>query len=190
MQEAKMNARGNYYNQKFSNNQDQKRTWQNLNGILGRNKSATTMSKIKTESDETITDATQIADIWNHYLIEKSEELARQCSENIAQATNHQIKYKNRNNVSNSFVLLPTDESEIKALVSKFAPKKNQSFDKLSMYLIKNCIDALSRPIAALVNKCFLSGEYPDIFKTAKIIPIYKSGSKNDLSPCCHQSIK
>ena len=35
---------------------------------------------------------------------------------------------------------------------------------------------ALAQPVTYLTNRCLSEGGFPNIFKTAKVLPIYKSG--------------
>ena len=51
---------------------------------------------------------------------------------------------------------------------------------------MKQSNDILASPLAELINKSFQSGIFPDIFKLAKVIPIFKSESRilcNDYRP-------
>ena len=43
---------------------------------------------------------------------------------------------------------------------------------------MKQSNDIIASPLAALINKSFQSGIFPDIFKIAKVIPIFKSESQ------------
>ena len=50
------------------------------------------------------------------------------------------------------------------------------------MHIIKQIKDEISPILAILFNKCLHVGLFPDDLKISKIIPIYKSGAKNELS--------
>ena len=43
---------------------------------------------------------------------------------------------------------------------------------------MKQLNDIIASPLAELINKSFQSGIFPDIFKIAKVIPIFKSESR------------
>ena len=43
---------------------------------------------------------------------------------------------------------------------------------------MKQLSDIIASPLAELINKSFQSGIFPDIFKIAKVIPIFKSESR------------
>ena len=47
------------------------------------------------------------------------------------------------------------------------------------MTIIKNTIPQIVKPLIYLFNKSFETGQFPNMMKKAKIIPIFKSGDKN-----------
>ena len=49
------------------------------------------------------------------------------------------------------------------------------------MHIIKQIKDEISPILAILFNKYLQVGLFPDDLKISKIIPIYKSGAKNEL---------
>ena len=44
--------------------------------------------------------------------------------------------------------------------------------------MLKLAQDTLSRPLSELINKSFLSGTFPNVFKIAKVVPIFKAESR------------
>ena len=49
-------------------------------------------------------------------------------------------------------------------------------------YLGKQCIDAYITPLTFILNQSMTEGVFPDILKTARVIPLYKSGEKNNIN--------
>ena len=49
--------------------------------------------------------------------------------------------------------------------------------------LLKNCAESMAKPISMIFSKSFESGDLPSEWKTAHIVPIYKTGSKSDPAP-------
>ena len=58
------------------------------------------------------------------------------------------------------------------------------SSDNLSSILLKLISQSVAKPISIIVNKSIdiECGKVPDLMKTAKVIPIFKSKAKDDLS--------
>ena len=46
---------------------------------------------------------------------------------------------------------------------------------------MKLATEQLSAPFTEIYNESILSGEFPEIFKISKVIPIFKSGSLSEL---------
>ena len=53
--------------------------------------------------------------------------------------------------------------------------------DGIHLAVLKECIESLSLPLAILFNKSLSSGLFPKLWKKSFIIPLYKSGAKNDV---------
>lgn len=43
-------------------------------------------------------------------------------------------------------------------------------------------INIITPKIAELINNCYSRGEYPDALKIARVVPVYKAGTKTDIS--------
>ena len=59
---------------------------------------------------------------------------------------------------------------------------ESAGIDEISMNLIKSVIDCIAEPLSVIINLCLTSGIYPDQLKIAKVCPIFKEGSKNELA--------
>src|SRR5437899_2784548 len=80
-----------------------------------------------------------------------------------------------------------TDESRVKFITYRNSLKSMKSgesagIDEISMNLIKSVIDCIAEPLSVIINLCLTSGIYPDQLKIAKVCPIFKEGSKNELA--------
>ena len=77
-----------------------------------------------------------------------------------------------------SMFLTPTNVQEVRSVIKRLKPKKSSGPDNISSWLIKQLSDAISEPLATLINKSMETGCMPDALKIAKRIPIYKSKEK------------
>ena len=61
---------------------------------------------------------------------------------------------------------------------------KNSSagWDLIPASIAKQCLKHYIKPITYLINSSFESGTFPEELKLAKVIPIFKSGDKQDIS--------
>ena len=55
-------------------------------------------------------------------------------------------------------------------------------WDNIPAYLGKQCIDVYITPLTFILNQSMTEGVFPDILKTARVIPLYKSGEKNNIN--------
>ena len=52
----------------------------------------------------------------------------------------------------------------------------------INMETVKKSIDVIVKPLTNIFNKSFNTGVFPYSMKTAKVVPIFKSGNKSDLT--------
>ena len=71
---------------------------------------------------------------------------------------------------------------KLKKLYPNSNLKKSAGYDGLNSVLIKQIKKNISVPLSILLNKSLISGEFPDLMKLAKVIPVYKKSNKNDLA--------
>ena len=79
----------------------------------------------------------------------------------------------------NSFYLAPVTQTQVFTLFSGL--KENKASLNVPNKLIKLASAQLSVPFTEIYNESILSGEFPEIFKISKVIPIFKSGSISEL---------
>lgn len=85
-----------------------------------------------------------------------------------------------------TMALFPVTPDEILNII--FTTKPNFNLNNiLPVNYIKQCLDILLNPITDMINKCFATGCFPEILKTARVVPIFKSG--DSLSPANYRPI-
>ena len=85
-------------------------------------------------------------------------------------------------NNSNSLFLTPITEEEILNVVLNMSNKTSTDYYYINMETVKKCIDVIVKPLTNIFNKSFNTGVFPDSMKTAKVVPIFKSGNKSDFT--------
>ena len=79
----------------------------------------------------------------------------------------------------NSIFLCEIEPDEIIKIISGF--NNNKSSD-LCVRAIKHARHEIAPVLTQLFNDCMYSGIFPDELKIAKVIPLFKSGKRHDLS--------
>lgn len=80
-------------------------------------------------------------------------------------------------NLSKLYFPLENIRRELKML----DPTKGPGPDGIPAVFLKNTHSTVCYPIFILFNKCISCGVFPDVWKRANIVPIHKSGSKNNV---------
>ena len=163
-----------YYDRYFEKNwKNIKNTWKGIKSLISLK---TVVSRILTvlslDNGDTITNP-YIANTFNNYFA------------SIAETTKKSIKYthKHFSDESDSTIFLqPTDKEEIANIISSLNSSKASGPNSIPyriLFLLKNDI---SKQLADLFNLSFLTGVFLSVFKTAKVVPVFKKDSKLDYS--------
>uniref|UniRef100_A0A1B6LG28 Reverse transcriptase domain-containing protein n=2 Tax=Graphocephala atropunctata TaxID=36148 RepID=A0A1B6LG28_9HEMI len=73
-------------------------------------------------------------------------------------------------------------ENDVLNVVKQLSNKSSKDHFGLSNRLIKDTICCYITPLTALINKCMSQGEFPNILKVTKVIPVFKKGKKDQLN--------
>ena len=84
--------------------------------------------------------------------------------------------------MSSSIVLDPPQPVEIFNAINSLNPHKACGFDSISAAVLQLDNEVLAPVLAYYFSCAFKLGVFPNYFKTAKVIPIFKSGNKNLVS--------
>ena len=83
-------------------------------------------------------------------------------------------------NITHSFKLEKVDIGTIHKMLTKTNANKAPGMDKLSGIFIKDGAELLASPLTQIVNLSIVSSLFPDPCKIAKLIALFKKGSKTD----------
>ena len=74
----------------------------------------------------------------------------------------------------------PIDETYVLNAIKQLNNGKAPGPDKISTMLIKDAADFIWKPLTVIFNSSLKYGAFPNIWKLAKVKPIFKSGSRMD----------
>jgi len=166
----------NYYRNMFEKNMsNSKKIWQNINEVINTNLVKNNILEILHENC-ILCKPRDICEAFNKYF--------SSCVAITDIATEGQIQSPLlfSKPYLKSFYFDEIKEYEVIECLNKMQNSHSCGHDGVSSFLLKNSIKNISQPLTHLFNLSFSTGVFPDHFKLAKVIPIYKNGDKNLMS--------
>lgn len=165
-----------YYNNLLENNKnDSKGTWNIINKIIRKSTNKPSYPNYFTEKEKDITNMDDVVEGFNTFFVSVGPDLAEKIKPPQGGANS---KHKIDRNSSTIF-LHDVTRIEIIDVVKNFKNKASIDENGIDMALIKKVIGEIVDPITHICNLSFKLGTFPTEMKTAKIIPIYKTGDKH-----------
>ena len=84
--------------------------------------------------------------------------------------------------VINSFFLTPRYPNKINNIIDSFKDSKATRYTDAETKFIKISKSVISPFLCKLIYDCFSKGVYPNYWKIAEVIPIFKKGDRNEAS--------
>ena len=182
----KHRAREKYYAElavQYGN--DKSKIWKLINEIsMRKRKNNTCIKSMKSKQGFKLQDPKQIANRLNVHFSTIGESMAKK----FVNLSNFRdpIDYLSVE-VDKSIYLSYTDAKEVIKLIRKLDNKKACGFDRISNKILKSSCNIVVPFIVNLFNMCIRDGIFPDSFKKAQVIPLFKGGDKED--PSCYRPI-
>ena len=82
---------------------------------------------------------------------------------------------------TNNLLMLPVTEQHICKIVGDLKSKRSCGIDNMSNTLLKQLVNVLKVPLCVIFNKSLSAGEFPDLMKIAKVIPLHKGGPRDNV---------
>lgn len=167
-------AKKEYYQNYINENQNSSTSmWKCITTICGKEKSKKPIDLIKLD-ERNIDNKNEIANAFNTFYSEIGEKLAN----NIPIVPNFT---ENLEHVENSIYLTLTTEDEILNTIKQLKPKKSPGEDNIHSETLQKIDVNIAAPLNYIINNCYNTGHFPNIFKNAIIKPLYKSGERSEM---------
>ena len=152
-----------------------KGTWKVINSLLGKTRK-TQINAIEIKG-KVINDSKKIANNFNTYFSNVAKNIRKEIPQTIGFKN-----YLPRTSSPSSFFFTPTNIEEVKEIIGKLKPKRSSGLDKIPTIVLKYLPDNILNTLIKLLNRSFEEGIFPNIFKTAKVVPIFKKkGSRKNI---------
>lgn len=86
-----------------------------------------------------------------------------------------------RSSLQNSFFFGPLCSDDVRSIIRDMRSKRSSGLDEISSYILKYVAEELVHHLTHLINLSFASGEFPDVLKSALVLPLYKKGDPTQL---------
>ena len=152
-------------------------TWKILRTVIGKHLKHSSYPNHFIVEGSKVDNKTEIANVFNNLFTTIGPDLANNII--IPTKTSVYDYLISRNN--KSMFLSPIDECEVISVVNGCKSKTSTDCDDIDFRLIKSVITSNVKPIThtCIFNLSFQTGTFPEKMKIAKVIPLFKSGSKN-----------
>ena len=167
-------AQTRYYKQRFEKCQgDLKKCWKVINEMRHKKKSLSFPNYIE-HNRQLITDRRTIVQKFNEYFVN----IAKNLNDSKPKSDFQDYCTFLKNRVEHTMFFKEIESNEIDSIIADLNPNKSSDMSPRVLKLFRNTI---SPTFATLFNNCMYAGIFPDCLKIARVIPLFKSGDKNDI---------
>ena len=165
-------AKNEFYADKLQKaNKNSKLIWRVINELLNRSKYKDEFERL-THNNTELTDHHEIAKTFADYYKSAAHDkiIKIKSDKKFTQFLNPSDEKVN------TFDLKPIDIHDTWKYIKTIQPKNSSGFDGFPSKLLNLAAPSLLKPLTIIINKCFETGEFPEILKLSKIFPVFKKG--------------
>lgn len=167
-------ARKLYYSEKLqATSGNTSLTWEILNEILGKTKSREFPEELHFNNIKT-KDPKEIVNILNNYFVNIGTNLSKSTG-----SSNSSFLDTLFSRCKATMFFRPVSTSEILSIVKNLKNSKSNGHDGLNTFILKKIIYNIVDPLCHIFNMSLVTGRYPQSFKLARVIPVFKKGDPN-----------
>lgn len=164
--ETKLSKELNEYRNKLLNEKDPRKLWRNINELTDR--PGKERSKIQIDNPQN-----QFATYFS--------EIAKVVESQIEKTNESPLKYS-KVRKCNSLEFQTAKIEDLEAVFTSLKDKRSSGHDRLSSKALKSLAKELYFPIKIITDKMFNECKFPETWKLAKVIPLFKKGNKTELN--------
>ena len=155
--------------QQETHKSDPKKFWKTISSIFPNNKASQSTIWLKDEGSKSTIAQREIPDYMNSFFTNVGPNLAKKCKG----------KWKYYGEVSEDDIPeFRTDVDEVIELCREIEPLKSSGIDELSSKICKDAFLALPDKLTHIFNCSLIQGIFPDEWKVAKVVPLFKGGNR------------
>ena len=130
--------------------------------------------------NEIVTDESVLAETFNDYFVNIASELKEPMTKPDFAKLREFVSMKIPENVT--FDLPDVDENFVFKFLSTLDVSKSTGLDGIGPRLLKLSSGVIYKSLTFIVKKCIENGFFPLLWKQAKVTPLYKNGSRDEIN--------
>ena len=168
------NAKKDYYSSKIAVQKfNPKKAWKSINSLLGRENKPTVVNEI-TVGNNNLTCPEDIAEGFNECFSNIGPELSSKID-----SSNYNFETYIKSAKSEFAAFQPVTVSQISHLLHGLSDNKATGIDKISCKIMKLAAPVISDSLTLICNQAITLSSFPDEWKIARVVPLYKNGQRN-----------
>ncbi len=152
--------------------------------ILNRKRKDLIIPKRLLKDNRITNDPKEMADVFNQFFAEVGLNLADEIPPHDDTSFLYTMNYDVKHPTAEFY---RCTSQEVASIINKMSERKVGGFDEIPAKLLKIISWEISPILARFINEALCTGKYPDSLKIAKIIPIFKKGSREEAT--CYRPI-
>ena len=161
-----------YYDSVLKDSTNSKKMWDNINLIINKKRPSSIIDNLQVNG-KNLHQPASISNAINKYFCNAPTELAS----SLPKADRHFASFlKGKKCI---FRFTKVSEVEVFLLLESIDCKKSFGYDKIHPLLLSSAALEIFRPVTYIINLTLKQGIFPDSLKIAKVIPIFKQGSRS-----------
>ena len=130
--------------------------------------------------DRVITNESDLTGVFNSYFVNVASNLREPIIPSDFEILNDFVKSKVPTNTE--FLIAPTNETFVMNFISSLNVNKSTGIDRIGPKILKLAANVITPSLTCIINKSIVSGEFPSLWKEAKVKPLFKAGAKDDVN--------
>lgn len=174
---VKMNKNRYYKDLLSENSRNPKKFWSTIKDIFPSQPLNCTGRSFQING-EVITDNKCIANAFGSFFSSIIHKLKEQCLPLVNFAWRYRKSSCARNSLTFNFN--PVTEQHVEKKLKQLKRSKAAGIDNIPPGILKDCSSVVRKPLAHIINMSLITGEIPQEWKEAKVVPVHKKGPTND----------
>lgn len=173
-------AKDKYYKKYFDQHKsNSKKQWQMINTLLNRKSNRSGAIKLKDLHGNIISTNKDVSEKFNGYFSGIASNLKSEISGRTVFDPGGFQEFL-QGPCTNTIDLKPTAADEVHRIINDFKNKSTLDTKVEALKIANNCFN-FTNALAKVINSSFEQGLFPQALKLARVVPIYKTGSKTDV---------